>query len=223
MRLNNEYSVMPIPNEQTHGWLLNKHYAKRLPQIMYSYGLYSKNTLIGLVTYGIPVSVSLVNGIAGDKWKDIVLELNRLVINDDANKNSGSYLIGNSIKQLPKPTIIVSYADTNQNHVGYVYQATNFIYTGLSDAHGEWREIGVNKHSKNVCKEYPLEYRQSHPEKFIKIDRPRKHRYVYILADKTTKKQILQDLNYPIMPYPKGDTKRYDASYIGNNQMRLEI
>jgi len=32
---------------------------------------------------------------------------------------------------------------------------------------------------------------------------PRKHRYVYILADKRERKKILKQLKYPQLPYPK--------------------
>jgi hypothetical protein len=60
-----------------------------------------------------------------------VYELNRLWVSDDVPKNGESYLIANSIKRLDKE-IIVSFADTSQSHVGYVYQATNFLYCGLS-------------------------------------------------------------------------------------------
>ena len=120
------------------------------------------------------------------------------------NKNEASYLVGQSIKLLPKPLIIVSYADTEQNHEGVVYQATNFIYTGLSDKHMEWRMYGSKIHSKNVCKNYTLQYRRDNPDKFYTIDRPRKHRYIYFHADKKYKKKVLlPSLRYKIKDYTK--------------------
>ena len=124
--------IIPIEPKETYDWLLNVHYAKRIPQIMKAFGLYNGNSLIGIVTYGIPASPSLCMGICGKEYSNKVLELNRLcLINND--KNQASMLVSGSIKQLPKPTIVVSYADNAQGHVGYVYQATNFIYTGLSE------------------------------------------------------------------------------------------
>ena len=123
--------VLPIKNEESYEWLLKKHYAKRIPQIMFAFGLYESDELLGVVTYGIPASPSLCMGICGKDYSAKVLELNRVcLLNND--KNQASFLVANSIKLLPKPTIVVSYADTNKGHVGYVYQATNFIYTGLS-------------------------------------------------------------------------------------------
>ena len=124
-------------------------------------------------------------------------------------KNEASYLVGNSLKLLPKPSIIVSYADTNQNHSGYIYQATNFIYTGLSDKRTEWRMKNTNKHSKTICEQYTLEERKNNPDKFEVIDRPRKHRYIYFIGSKKDKKQILKQLKYPIMKYPKFENTNY--------------
>jgi hypothetical protein len=41
-----------------------------------------------------------------------------------------------------KHDIVVSYAEIEAGHTGVVYQATNWIYTGLSDRHAEWRLDG---------------------------------------------------------------------------------
>lgn len=199
---NTAYSVSRISRNQTEKYILEIHYAKRYPQIKYAYGLFKNNKLVGVVTYGIPASRALCKGIAGEEYIDDILELNRLCLLDNL-KNEASMLVASSLKQLPKPKIVVSYADSSQNHVGYVYQATNFIYTGLSDKHKEWRMVDSNIHSKNICKMYSLEERRNNPDKFIHIDRPRKHRYLYICGDKRYKKKMLSEIKYPIQDYPK--------------------
>ena len=40
MSIKNSYSVESIPKHETHDWLLFKHYAKRIPLIIYSFGLF---------------------------------------------------------------------------------------------------------------------------------------------------------------------------------------
>lgn len=125
--------VLPISYKETKKWILEKHYAHRIPSIKFSFGLFIGNTLEGIITYGIPPSMYLASSICGEQYKDDVLELNRLVINSNVPKNSASFLVANSMNLLPKKKwIIVSFADSNIGHIGYVYQATNFIYTGLS-------------------------------------------------------------------------------------------
>ena len=202
------YKVLPISYSDTKPFILHIHYAKRLPSITHSFGLFKESELVGIVTYGSPPSQALCRGIAGDAYKNIVLELNRLVLKNNI-KNEASYLVANSFKFLKKPSIIVSYADTSQNHNGYIYQATNFIYTGLSDKRTEWRQKNSNKHNKTVQEQYSLKERKDNTDKFYVVDRPRKHRYIYVLANKKDKKNLLKKLKYPISDYPKFQNKNY--------------
>jgi hypothetical protein len=204
--------VLPIKNDETYSWLLQKHYAKRIPQIMYAFGLYDDEHLVGVVTYGIPASPALCMGICGKEWSDKVLELNRLCLQDNT-KNQSSFLVSNSIKLLPKPTIVVSYADTGQGHVGYVYQATNFLYTGLSANRVDWTVKGLeHKHSKTLSDGMTLEsIKEKYGDDFYYTERSRKHRYIFFHGTKQHKKLLRSLLKYNIEPYPKGDSKKYDS------------
>jgi hypothetical protein len=204
--------ILPIKNEETYPWLLQKHYAKRIPQIMFAFGLYEENELVGIVTYGIPASPALCMGICGKEYSDKVLELNRVcLLNND--KNQASFLVANSIKLLPKPTIVVSYADTGKGHIGYVYQATNFLYTGLSANRVDWTVKGLeHKHSKTLSDGMTLEsIKEKYGDDFYYSERSRKHRYIYFHGDKRQKKKMSSLLKYEIEPYPKGNSQKYDS------------
>ena len=118
-------------------------------------------------------------------------------------KNGESFLIGNTLKKCGKE-IVVSYADTEQNHLGIVYQATNFFYTGLSAKRTNWTIEGVDKHCQTLADKYTAkEIREIYGEKFCLKQRSRKHRYVYLNAKKQRKKQLLSQLKYKISDYPK--------------------
>jgi hypothetical protein len=214
--------VLPIKNEETYPWLLEKHYAKRIPQIMFAFGLYEEDKLMGVVTYGIPASPSLCMGICGKDYSDKVLELNRVCLQNN-DKNQASFLVSNSIKLLPKPSIVVSYADTGQGHVGYVYQATNFIYTGLSANRVDWTVKGLeHKHSKTLSDGMTLEsIKEKYGDDFYYTERSRKHRYIYFHGDKRQKKLMNQLLKYKTEPYPKGDSKKYDSGKQVSTQTLL--
>ena len=168
--------------------------------------------LVGVITYGIPASPSLCMGICGKEYSDKVLELNRLCLQNNY-KNQASFLVANSIKLLPKPTIIVSYADTSQGHVGYVYQATNFLYTGLSANRVDWTIKGLeHKHSKTISDGMTLEsIKEKYGDNFYYTERSRKHRYIYFHGTKNDKKILKSKLLYKSEPYPKGETKKYDS------------
>lgn len=118
-------------------------------------------------------------------------------------KNYASYLVAHSLKKLPNKTFVVSYADTAWTHVGYIYQATNFLYTGMSAKRNDTYQPGGL---------HPRAYDKNHHSN-LKQTRSAKHRYVYLVGDKRTKKQMLKELRYPIISeYPKGDEQRYDTS-----------
>ena len=184
------YFVRQVNYKDTIDFILNIHYAKRIPSISYAYGLFHKSELTGVVTYGKPASRFLCEGICGVEYSPIVFELNRLVLKNN-KKNESSFLISQSLKMLPKPLIIVSYADTEQNHVGYVYQATNFLFTGTTKARTDM--VGEDgKHSRHHLGD---------PDRRKK--RWAKHRYVFFVGNKKDKKNLLSKLNYQIAPYPK--------------------
>jgi hypothetical protein len=170
------------------------------------------------VTYGTPVSSPLRIGVCGEKWIEKVLELNRLCC--ESTKNLASMLVGRSLAMLPKPSIVVSYADTEQGHIGYVYQATNFIYTGLSAKRTDWKIKGAEHlHGATVAdmsrgKENRADYmREKFGDDFYLKDRPRKHRYIFFVGSMIDRREMRKSLMYPVEPYPKGESKRYDASY----------
>jgi hypothetical protein len=213
--IKNLYTVKQVPYEQIKEWLLYKHYAHRIPSISYSFGLYDvDNILQGICTFGSPPSHALCVGICGKKFSERVVELNRLCVNQK-EKNQSSYFLGKCFKLLPQPLILVSYADTSQNHHGYIYQATNWIYTGLSAKRTErYDPNNPNKHSKTVTGT------MSYKDLSVR-ERPQKHRYIMFLGDKKQKKEMLFSLKYEIKPYPKGDNKNYDASYTPRIQKLL--
>ena len=217
----NNYKVTTIEFNDCKEWFLYKHYLKRFASFTYIFGLYKDNYLVGVCSYGRPVSHSLVKGAFNGHYQNNFLELNRLVINDDLEKNCLSYFLSKSLKMIPKPKVVVSYADTALGHHGYIYQATNWIYTGLSAKRKDYKIRGLDIHSaslldregRNIGKGKIKLIKEKYGDDLYTEVRPRKHRYFYLLADKKTKKEMIKNLSYKIQSYPKGKNNRYDASY----------
>jgi hypothetical protein len=209
--------VSQIPSKEAEPWILVRHYAKRKCPISYAFGAFRNNELIGIVTFGTPASSTLRKGIAGNEWMESVLELNRLCCL--SGKNTASILVGRALRLLPKPSIIVSYADTAQGHIGYVYQATNFIYTGLSAKRTDWKIKGKEHlHGATIADESRGQIdrakwmREKYGDDFYLEQRSRKHRYIYLCGNLRERLKMRSSLMYCEQPYPKGETRRYDAS-----------
>jgi len=192
--------------------IVKNHYLHRRGPASDCFGLFDNyGTLMGVITYGTPASASLCKGVAGPEEAPHVTELTRLWIADITPKNAESFLIGNSLKMLPpEKDIVVSYAEIRAGHVGTVYQATNWLYTGMSDRHVQWVVDGVegNKHSRHLFDEYGgVEgAKKALGDRLQRVERPRKHRYVMLRGDKRRRKELLSKLRYEVQPYPKASS-----------------
>ncbi len=197
-------TVSMISREEAKPFILDIHYAHRFPSISYVYGLFDDGELIGVCSYGTPASSTLLKGVCGIEYKDRVKELNRLVLKYN-RPNEASFFISQTFKLLPRNLIIVSYADTSQNHIGVVYQATNFIYTGLSAKFKDPKVKGL-EHQHHATYAHGMnntELKEKFGDRLYYQERPRKHRYIMFIGSKVEIKKMKKALKYPILDYPK--------------------
>jgi hypothetical protein len=208
MSIRDNYSIKPITYKQAMDMVVENHYLHRKAPCSFAFGLVENSTdkIVGVVIYGTPSSSTLRSGICGTEEKNNVIELTRLWIEDGTPRNSESFLIGNTLSKVDKE-IVVSYAEIEQGHLGIVYQATNWIYTGLSAKRTNWTIKGVNKHCQTIADKYSAsELREIYGEDFKSVERPRKHRYVFFnTKSKKRRKELMDKLKYKTLPYPKNN------------------
>jgi hypothetical protein len=210
--LREKYHISKIDYKAAMQLVIENHYLHRQAPCSHAYGLFEKNDcpllekIVGVVTYGVSCSSTLLKGVCGPEEANNVYELTRLWIDDSVGKNAESFLIGNTIKLLDKE-IIVSFSEIAQGHVGTVYQATNFHYCGLSTKFMDPKVKGLeHKHhatyANRMSKQEILE--KYGEENVYYVERPRKHRYVYFNAkSRKRKRELFNKLKYVILPYPK--------------------
>ena len=205
MKLSDSYTIERIPYAMAMEVVVAKHYLHRKAPVSVAFGMFDLvGTIVGVVTYGVPASSTLLKGVCGVDEAKNVYELNRLWVDDDVPKNGESFLIGNTINKLDRE-IIVSYADSSQQHVGIVYQATNWIYTGMSTKFKDPKIRGLeNQHHATYANGLTnSQVIEKFGDRVYWVDRPRKHRYIYFNASSSRKKALLKKLSYKVLPYPK--------------------
>ena len=209
MKIEEEYSVRKIFSKEAYPFLLKIHYAKRIPNIMYAFGLFFENKMVGVITFGLPPSPSLQVQFGNDFN---FVELNRLCLLKQFKRNVLSYFVSKSLNLLPKNSVIVSYSDIDYNHSGYIYQATNWVYTGIGSV-GVKRFVmkdGSERHSrhKHLIKEWEVD------EVLLSVG---KHRYFYFVGDKRSKRLFMKKLEhyYEILDYPKDKNELYEIKSEG--------
>jgi hypothetical protein len=189
-----------IAHEDATAFILPRHYSGRKPQIIKAFGWFDGDDMLAACTFGRPASNSLCDGICGKEWSSSVYELNRLCREEWLREPLSSFVAGCLRALKPENWIIVSYSDTAMGHHGYVYQATNFLYTGSTRERTDKYTEG-NRHSRHYDKD-----RQSGLRKV----RSSKHRYVYFCtSDRRLRRKWRKALRYEVVPYPKGDNRDY--------------
>lgn len=215
-------SITEIAYDDAVNFLLPRHYSGRKPVVSKAFGVIEDGVLKAAITYGKPASPWLCKGICGERYSDAVYELNRMCRVDDYREPLSRFVAATLRMLKPLNWIVVSYSDTAMNHHGYVYQACNFLYTGLSSPHADKynpNRSGHNRHSGlfDVRKDE------------FSVERSSKHRYIYFCTSSARlKREWMEALRYPVLPYPKGDNSNYElGSFIGttivNNATRETV
>ena len=166
-----------------------------------NYGAFVENKLVAVCIFTCPSVPELVKGCFGleRKEQEGIFELGRLVKHPNASITLSQF-VATSIKQLREKTDVramLSYADSRY-HTGYIYQALNFKYYGLTaqkdDYWFEQPDGSFIKHTRGKVKGTKGEWRPS----------PRKHRYLIVYDKKLEPKWIEE-------AYPKGDNIEYQG------------
>lgn len=195
---------------------LHYHYSKAAPSnIVVGYNVYNGiGEWCGVVLFGGGANRNM--GAPYGLVLGQVLELTRVALNGKQEQTSKA--VAMALKQLhidrPMCRLVVSYADCDQSHLGTIYQATNWVYTGLFDKGNIFFIIkGKKTHKKTInSKMVVIDGKRKHcPEnldavrKYIDpcalMGRTQGKRKYLMPMDKKMRKQIA-----PLaQPYPKND------------------
>ena len=103
-------------------------------------------------------------------------------------------LLKNIHKQLK---LVISFADSEQNHHGGIYQATNWVYVGKTNSADEYLYKGKRWHGRAFRKSFGSHLNYMNKGLEI-VQGSQKHRYLMPLDD-NMRKQVQQLAK----PYPK--------------------
>ena len=173
----------------------NWHYSKAIPKSkLVKLGVWEGEKFIGVIIFGSGASATLHRQFNLKHTE--VCELVRVALTKP--KTPISKMIAIAVRFLhgnaPLLRVVVSFADPNEGHHGGIYQATNWIYTGMSAQTIEYYYSGGWRHATAAYKRFSGDQIR----KFKTRNKPGKYRYVMPLDD-AIRKQIA-----PLAkPYPK--------------------
>lgn len=183
------------------------HYSGCIPcsmQKTYKIGVWENDLFCGVIIFGHGANPNI--GTAYNLSIYEVCELTRVALKK-GHIFKTSKIVSKAIKlflirSFPKMKLIVSYADTGQNHHGGIYQAMNWVYVGKSKGVSRIFYKGKYWHSKALKTSYP-NLKQSNLPKDMPTD---KHKYLYPLN-----KEMKNKISKLAKPYPKRNKHSVDA------------
>lgn len=207
------------------------HYSGQMPSgKLVRFGVWEDRRFVGAVIFGRGATDRL--GRPFDLTQTEACELVRVALRE--HTAPVSQIVAQSLRRLrgrsPGLRAAISFADPRHGHVGVIYQAGNWIYTGPSQRTTEYivhGEIMHNRSISSLISSRPGTYpprgdRQAWLRKYVdpaarRITSTPKHRYVYPL-DRAARRRLLPFAK----PYPTADevsTVRHPASG-GEGQVR---
>lgn len=185
------------------------HYSKRMPKSkLAKIGAWENEHFIGCVIFGVGAGSSTKGGRFGLGDRFDMAELVRVALKDN-HLTPTSRILSIAIKMLkrqsPKLRLLTSFADTAQEHLGIIYQASGWIYYGgREESNGAYCVRGEIVHPRTLHDRYgtggqSVPWLRAHVDpKAERIKTPVKHHYLYPL-DAEMRSRIL-----PLaQPYPK--------------------
>ncbi len=191
--------VAPCSHEAAKYAVMHWHYSDSFPTGKNNYlGVWEAQKFIGCLVFGLGASPSI-----GKPYKLGVFEICELVrVALNTHENHVSKIVSMGIKIIknrnPGLRLCISFADPYRDHIGTIYQAGNWIYTGESTSFAMYKlKDGTMVHERRFSGQ-GWNAPQPIPTGAEKIIMPPKHRYLYPL-DKAMRRQI-----EPLaQPYPK--------------------
>jgi len=112
--------------------IMNWHYSKAVPPVSLAFSVFEKGVFCGVVCYGLGATSNI--GRPFGLTNGQCIELVRVALNGKQGATSKALALSLKLvkKHCPLVELVVSYADSEQGHIGSIYQATNWTYIGSS-------------------------------------------------------------------------------------------
>lgn len=185
--------------------ILKYHYSRKLPVVSCAFSVFNAaGEWCGVICYSLGATnkIGMPFGLAIGQ----AIELVRVALNGKQESTSKAVAISLKLvrKLNPLVKIVVSYADTAQDHKGIIYQASNWTYLGVSPGNNVGyihKVTGKRLHKRSVTKTGFTEHGRKKCTKMsecIIVPGSDKHKYVYALD-----KQVKALVERMKKPYPK--------------------
>jgi hypothetical protein len=204
------FCIREVPRDLANEIIRANHYSRKTYNASYLHlGVVVAGELLGILQFGYAMNPASASSVVSETELDEYLELNRMWLDDRAERCSESRALSYAIKfirrKLPKVKWIQSFADERCGRLGVVYQASGFRFYGEHIA-TFWSLDGVVFHNSLMTRDPRL----SKAAAFLQENKKRatsqelrQFRYLYFMAPRFAKGVKLRE-----QPFPKPSAAR---------------
>ena len=177
--------------------VMNWHYSRSVPVVNLAYSVFTnQREFCGVICFGRGATNKI--GSPYGLQSGQCIELIRVALNGKQQATSKALSIAMRLvkRDVPLAKMLISFADTDQHHLGIIYQATNWYYVGLSNAADEYIVNGKRMHGRSLRARYGSHLNIPHEV----VKGSVKHRYIYPLD-----KSLISLCKSIALPYPKSE------------------
>ena len=207
------FYVKEIERDLANETIIKNHYSHKIFNNSYIHlGIFIDGEFLGVLQYGHLMNNNSVGNIVKGTENGEAIELNRMWLDDRAERNSESISISYSFKYLKgkfsKVKWVQSFADERCGGFGIVYQACSFSYYGehLSEFYefeGQiYHKIMFTNEGRSASNSEKAKYLRKNKNK-AKKTKLRQFRYIKFLHTKTKKYCLLKE--QPYLKHYNGD------------------
>lgn len=207
-----DWHVKQIERKLANDLIVKNHYSKKFYNATYIHlGVFICGELLGVLQYGYAMNPASCGSVVEGTQMDEYLELNRMWLDDKAERNSETKAISYSLRYIrskfPKIKWIQSFADERCGCFGIVYQAASFDFYGEHTS-SFWSLDGETFHNSIMTSEkagargYKL---LNNPKNKGRVEKHtlRQFRYIKFIDKRWKKKCLLKE--QPYLKYYNGD------------------
>lgn len=214
-------TIKPISFETAKSLIVEYEWLGNMGTTEFAYGLFCDGNLAGAACFGRTAGTGVYASIAGPEIAPRVITLCRGACAHWAHPHAASFLINRACDAMRAAhgyRIFIAYSDPQAGEIGTVYQASGWMYCGMTTATEKFRTPDGKVRDGRLVSAYTrdrrggtLRYKRTRSEQkqimqsagveFFKGTA--KHRYALVLGTHKEKKFLLGKWLWPNLPYPK--------------------
>jgi hypothetical protein len=212
--------VREISYAEARNVILGNEWLGNMGTTEFAFGLFFGGHLAGTVCYGSTAGSSVFKSICGEEHAHEAITLVRGACLHWAHPHSASFLISEACRQMTEKGfhLFVGYSDPEAGEIGTIYQASNWLYCGMTSPKQRYRTTDGKIHDSRQVhgltrdrRGGTTKYKRTRSEQMKLLlgqgceflDGTPKHRYVGLYGDRRMKRLLRSALRWQSLPYPK--------------------